>query len=267
MNGPFVNRLVLGWVALYTRGLPPEARLARRDEIESDLWSQRDEARSICRSSVSLAIEILTRLILGIAADVAWRLEHGQRDSHRIERSADKGTKFVAVLAIVGGTAWAVAVVDWAVTAATDPGVNIWELPLLAAAGILGLVALSFSLGELGYILLNRFDASVGLIAMLGACCGFMGVLGAPSVIVFLPVGSVITMLALPRIHALGWPLALAHAAFAPGILLGMAAYSDDSLVGIASVLVLAYCLTWVAIGVELLGGLPQARPVAPSVT
>jgi hypothetical protein len=261
MNGSLVSRIVLGWVALYTRGLPAAARLARRDEIESDLWSQREEARSICRSSVSLAVEILARLVMGMAADVAWRLELRQEAKPPIERHSDRGTRFVAVLAIIGGSAWAIAVADWAVTAATDPGVKIWELPLLAVAGQTGLVTLSLSLGGLGYVLLSRYDASVGLIAILGACCGFMGALGAPSVIVFLPVGSVVTMLALPRIHALGWPLALAHASGAPGILLGMAAYNDDSLIGIASVLVFIYCATWIAIGLELLGGLPQAQP------
>jgi hypothetical protein len=261
MNGSSVSRIVLGWVALYTRGLPAEARLARRDEIESDLWSQREEARSICRSSVSLAVEILARLVMGMAADVAWRLELGQRAKPPIERHSDRGTRFVAVLAIIGGIAWAIAVADWAITAATVPGVKIWEVPLLAVAGQVGLVALSFSLGGLGYILLSRYDASVGLIAMLGASCGFMTVLGSPQMAVFLPVGSVVTMLSLPRIHALGWPLALVHAGAAPGIFVGMAAYNDDSLVGIASVLVLSYCATWVAIGLEVLGGLPRARP------
>ena len=261
MNGSFASRMVLAWVALYTRGLPPEARLARRDEIESDLWSQREDARSTCRSGLSLAVEILARLVLGIAADLAWRLERGRVHAQTVERTADRGTRFVAVFAIVGGVAWAIVLADWAVTTATDPGVNIWEQPFLAAAGRVGLVAMSLSLGGLGYILLNRYDASVGLIALLGACCGFMSALGSPSVVVFLPVGSIVTMLSLPRIHAIGWTLALAHAATAPGVFVGMAAYNDDTLLGIASVLVLVYCATWVAIGLELLGGLPQARP------
>lgn len=37
MNPEFARRLVLGWVALYTRGLPAEVRVDRNDEIESDL--------------------------------------------------------------------------------------------------------------------------------------------------------------------------------------------------------------------------------------
>ena len=259
MNRSFATRVVLGWVSLYTRGLPAEARLARRDEIESDLWSQREEARSICRSGLSLAVEILARLILGIAADVSWRLERGQEPDKRIERTADKATRFVALTAIVGGIAWAAGVVDWMVTAATDPGVKIWEMPLLAALGMIALVALSLSLGGLGYLLLSRLEASVGLIALLGACCGVMTALGSPSLVVFLPVASVVTMLDLPRVHALGWLPALLHAASAPAILVGVAAYSDESLVGIAGLWFFIYCMSWVAIGLDLLAGFPRS--------
>ena len=264
MNATFASRLVRRWVALYTRGLPVEVRLARIAEIDSDLWSQHDEAQATGRSGRSLAVEILVRMVLGIAADVGWRVEHERLSNEGIRRDTSRGTRVIALLAIVGGISWAIAVADWAVTASTDPGVKIWQQPVVAATGLTGLFALSLSLGGIGYFLLYRYDSAIGLYGLAGAICGVISGLGAPGAIVFLPAASIAVVLFLARIHAVRWPVALVHTGAAPGIYLGLAAYRDASLIGITSIFVIVYCVTWVAIGVELLRGLPVPR-TAPS--
>ena len=38
--------LTRSWTAFYTRGLPPDLRSQRREEIDSDLWEQRRQAGS-----------------------------------------------------------------------------------------------------------------------------------------------------------------------------------------------------------------------------
>jgi hypothetical protein len=182
------------------------------------------------RSNASLAIEILARLVLGIAADLTWRLEQGRLADRSIERSADMGTRIVALSAIAGAVLWAVATLTWAITVSTNPNVKIWQIPVAAGIGWAGLITLSLSLGGLGYIVLTRFDAPIGLIALSGMAFGLIGASGAPAAFIFLPVASAITVIGLARIHAVHWSIAAIHASAVPGIFLGLGAYDDDSL-------------------------------------
>jgi hypothetical protein len=253
-------------VGTYTRGLPADVRRARSDEIESDLWSQHDEANRTQRSERAVAFEIVTRLALGIAADVAWRLEQGRRTAQSVERTPDPGTRIAGLLAVVGGLGWAAAIGDWAVTVGGNPDAEWSNQSVITVAGILGSLALSLSLGGLGFILTNRFESTVGLLGLLGGACGVMSVLGAYWALVLLPLGSVAVFIFLARIHAIRWSTALIHAAAAPGVVLGLAAYSNPALVGIAATFMLVYCLTWIAVGLALLAGLPRLRPAAPTM-
>ena len=62
-----------GWVALYTLGLPAGMRLRRRDEIAGDLADETvDAIRRGDRSG--LFRQRLARLVLGMPADLSWRL-------------------------------------------------------------------------------------------------------------------------------------------------------------------------------------------------
>ena len=76
MNGSPVAALVRGWVSLYIRGLPADARTARRDEIDDDLWCEHAEAAGLGRSARSLDADLFLRLLFGMPADVSWRLTH-----------------------------------------------------------------------------------------------------------------------------------------------------------------------------------------------
>jgi hypothetical protein len=66
-------RLAHAWVMLYTRGLPVDRREARRDELTSDLWEHAHDTPSSGRAVLTVAI--LGRLLEGVPADIAWRVE------------------------------------------------------------------------------------------------------------------------------------------------------------------------------------------------
>ncbi|MBI2764401.1 MAG: hypothetical protein HYX53_00655 [Chloroflexi bacterium] len=63
----------LWWTRLYTSGLQPCLRDERRDEIASDIFEHRHAAAT---SGPMLALAIALRCLLGIPADLAWRVEH-----------------------------------------------------------------------------------------------------------------------------------------------------------------------------------------------
>ena len=73
----FVIAPTRAWTALYTRGLPADVRGERREEIDCDLWEHQRLADFEREAANSTAAAILLRLIMGIPADMTWRLEAG----------------------------------------------------------------------------------------------------------------------------------------------------------------------------------------------
>jgi hypothetical protein len=67
------ERLARGWVRLYTLGLRPDARAARRAEIDSDLWEHRHDAAAT--GATGLAAAVLRRVLTGMPSDVLWSVE------------------------------------------------------------------------------------------------------------------------------------------------------------------------------------------------
>jgi len=65
------------WTALYTRGLPSRLRSERREEIDCDLWEHQRLADLEREPVTDTAAAILLRLIMGVPADMTWRLEAG----------------------------------------------------------------------------------------------------------------------------------------------------------------------------------------------
>lgn len=71
---PVAVRVATWWVDRYTNTAPPREGADRRAELRSDLYDQRAEAEASglgARTSCS----ILTRMLQGVPADVAWRLQ------------------------------------------------------------------------------------------------------------------------------------------------------------------------------------------------
>jgi hypothetical protein len=65
--------LVRGWVALYTLGLPDGVRARRRGKLAADLAEEAADA--VRRATLAgLAGRRLLRLVMGMPADLAWRL-------------------------------------------------------------------------------------------------------------------------------------------------------------------------------------------------
>jgi hypothetical protein len=129
MNRSRVAALVRGWVDLYTRGLPAEARAARRDEIDDDLWCQQEDAAAAGRSARSLDADLVLRLIFGIPADITWRLTHrGPAPTANLVRSPARSTRILGVLAMSPGHRWR----PWRSSPASSvtvcgPGAALWS--------------------------------------------------------------------------------------------------------------------------------------------
>ena len=69
---------VRAWVAFYTHRLPAELAAARRELIEGDLFDETRAAESFGRTA-GLGRQRWGRLIRGMPADLAWRLEQRGR--------------------------------------------------------------------------------------------------------------------------------------------------------------------------------------------
>lgn len=72
MNEP---RLPERWVRLYTRGLPPEMRDARADEIASDIY---EHCASANGNERGVSAAVIGRTLRGVPGDLIWRFEEGR---------------------------------------------------------------------------------------------------------------------------------------------------------------------------------------------
>jgi hypothetical protein len=77
--------LVRRWVRRYTAALPPAVAARRREEIEADLLDHIAHGRSAGQADQAVALSIASRMVRGIAADVAWRRAH-------VDRTLDRAT-------------------------------------------------------------------------------------------------------------------------------------------------------------------------------
>ena len=68
--------VVRGWTRFYTLHMDPPDRDRRRAEIDSDLWELQEDARRRRCAPATITVLMLARLILGVAHDVMWRIEH-----------------------------------------------------------------------------------------------------------------------------------------------------------------------------------------------
>ena len=91
----FVMACVRGWTRLYTWRLPPAARDARREEIESDLW---ESSHDPGMTEAELAIQTMMRMMLGIADDLAWRFVQLTVTTHVTLRSLSAAAVLLMLL-------------------------------------------------------------------------------------------------------------------------------------------------------------------------
>jgi hypothetical protein len=270
MNSAASAGLVRRWVAFYTRGLSSGVRTARRDEIESDLWGQRQEGVELARPDGAIAGEILVRLVLGIPADVSWRLEQaGSRRSHEtVGRRVTMASRAVGLLAIVGGLGLITAVGMYLPEKLARPDVPPWQVitdPALyaiwAVLGITGMLGLSLALIGLAYVFLDRLEQGVALMPVLGGLGGFLGLIGAYGGFVLLPVGSAVFMAYLARARLMNAWIAVGHALVAAAWVVPLAASLGGPSDAPTAIIGILYGMSWVVIGAWLLRGVPIPRP------
>jgi hypothetical protein len=97
----FAIALTRAWAATYTRGLPAASRTQRREEIDCDLWEHQRLAGLEREPHLQTALVVLLRLIAGIPADIAWRVETGSGARSGKETRMNDST-FVKAAVIIG---------------------------------------------------------------------------------------------------------------------------------------------------------------------
>jgi hypothetical protein len=163
--------LVRRWVGLYTRGLPAAVRDARRAEIESDLWAQSEEAEQLGQAPASVGIEMLTRLVLGIPADIGWRQSHGRGNAPSSRKEiAMREPRSRQIWTFIGAV-WAALGVAFAVAGLIDIQSRHEDRPedvVIASVAAVTIIA-GTGLALFGLLLIGRSPTTGRQIAILGA--------------------------------------------------------------------------------------------------
>ena len=268
MNGSPVAALVRGWVRVYTSRLPAGLRDARRDEVDDDLWCEREETLAAGGSVRSLDADRMLRLLFGIPADISWRLEQRHRDRVRAAPTGPpRSMRVAASFSVIGGLALAGASIIWGTFDGTSPIAGFGRL--LFVTGFVGLAIAIWAL------VAGFNDRLAGAAALLGMTGGFgsaiagLGTAGGEDILgawfVLLPIGSAAVALDLRRHRTMPRNLAMVHVSAAFAVVIILFAIWTDSAVGalISSRVPYAlpwvpYALTWVGIGFSLRRGQPE---------
>ena len=262
MNDSPVAGLVRRWVTLYTVGLPPDLRDARRAEIDDDLWSQQEEAGALARTARSLGAELFLRLLLGMPADISWRVTHRRvRAPASLETSGSVSTRTLGTLAIVSGVILGTLFVLF-----VPFSHGVWTgtfgvYPLIAT--IVAVIAISATALGLAW----RYQDHIGPLGSLGAIITTIGaVLSMGASIVPLLIGSAMLMLDLARLGVLSWVIPVVQVLTVIAAVAFAVAQPNLDDLGTRALLVALlapYVVTWLAMGVQLFRGLPGRERVS----
>lgn len=186
------------WVSVYTLGLPPRLRDARRLEIDCDLWEQRQLAEYNREPTLGTAIEMLVRTLLGAFSDITWRVEAGSsarrnRSNNMNDSLTMRGLLALAFLVALAPAGFAISVLagggDLSSSERLIFGVIWMTMTALMVTGL----AISSSRPRLG----------IGLVT-LGAIGISVGMFWIAFVTV--PIGVALVYLAYRRARGTGWP-------------------------------------------------------------
>jgi hypothetical protein len=271
MKPKYAAGLVRRWVGLYTRGLPAPIRQDRRDEIDSDLWSQAHDAAVSGHSERSVAVDILVRLLLGVPADLSWRVERQRlADAAGPQTGVTVSVRPVALLAVIGGAGWTIWPIPAVIVGATwPPGDPLtW---LLVICVVLGSLALAFATMGLILSVQDRIRPASAVVGALGASIGALSFMGAYVGVIGLLLGSAIVAWELGRLGALSSRLSKTHvvAAVLSSIMLIAIMANPASLYSVMAIGLLAsillYGVSWIAIGWSIRHGVTIPERTATS--
>jgi hypothetical protein len=150
--------LVARWVRFYTRDLPIPIAERRVDEIVADIHDHIAHERADGISDLRIACGIASRMLRGLAADIAWRGRQERPASRTLYRSVLRvalGVTFTLALPLV-----AMLVTDDVVWSAAD---FVVAGSLLAVIG----VALELAVKRVGSLITAIAIAAVGVVAAI----------------------------------------------------------------------------------------------------
>jgi hypothetical protein len=236
--------------------MPAELRSARRDEVDDDLWCQHEEANAVGRSPQSLGVELFLRLLLGIPADVSWRLAHARTAAAPVpERSSSLSTRVLGTIIVLAAASWVMLVLIMVVF-----GLSSWEGPMgpfMLGATVGG--GLAFAVAAFG--LLWRFQEQLGVSGAVGGAAAGLGAIASAFqgawAITLLPLGSAALVWDLARIGVQSRGISIIHGLSAIALVVPILGSLIDPMI-ILVVLAVPYPLTWLAIGASLLRGVPR---------
>lgn len=191
------TRLCRAWVARYTRRLPGDLAGERRAEVESDLWEHAADARASGVGPVRHDLDVLRRVVGGMAADLSWR-----RQSLRVTARADQG----GIAMTTARTS--IAETGLVVAAAMGMAVGLTLWPLLGTGAdasdvvwVLVATALSAALGA-GLWLRGRRPVVGTALLVVGALAPSVAWFWLPPVYLLTGVIAVLALLTVPRRRA-----------------------------------------------------------------
>jgi hypothetical protein len=219
-----------------------------------------------------VAVDILVRLLLGIPADLSWRVERQRlADAAGPQTGATVSVRPVALLAVIGGAGWTIWPIPAVIVGASwPPGDPLtW---LLVICVVLGSLALAFATMGLILSVQDRIRPAWAVVGSLGASIGAFSFMGAYLVgVVGLLLGSAIVAWELGRIGALSNRLSKTHvvAAVLSSIMLIAIMANPASLYSVMAIGLLAsillYGVSWIAIGWSIRHGVTIPERTATS--
>lgn len=145
---PFACRVARRWVRMYTARLARDARDCRRAEIDSDLWEHLSDARATNQPRVATQFAVLTRMVVGMPADILWRhrAPHSVNGARSTKQRRFQRIAFLCAVVVVVDVVIASSVDDWSQVS------SIWwvlAMPIgLLLVGMIGAVATGLWLRE-----------------------------------------------------------------------------------------------------------------------
>jgi hypothetical protein len=188
----------------------------------------------------------------------------------RGQATASTGTRMVAILSLLGGIGFLSAiVVMFGSLASNTTWAGLWSDPVpgvvMLVGGVGGVVALCAALAGLSLIR-EKTDPGVASVAALGALGGGIGALWPVVALFVLPPASAIVAIYLARVDRLPKSIAMLHAGAALACIVVGALWAQNASLGPGDLIVLLYPITWIAIGLALLRGLPSSESPASSL-